>query len=142
MSYARCRAVLYVIFKTLFILAGFDCLLGKRQPAGPDFISLCYYLQKSVQSTRMAEWSVILTSVAYYLAGLENPWELLAGYADGRICLVILEEYVISGFVPFYQVVLQQERIPLRLNNYVLDVGDLAYQHPGLIGLVLLYEVR
>ena len=67
--------------QTIPELALLYSLFGKRQMACPDLVGLCDYLQKTVESTYMAVWTVIFRTVAYDLAGLEYTRELLFGNA-------------------------------------------------------------
>ena len=99
-------------------------------------------MQESVQCSHVTVRAVVFGSVTYYLACLEHTRELFPGYADGRVCLVVLEEDVVSGLVSFNQVVFQKERVPFRFHHNIFQVRYLAYEHTRLVGLALLNEIR
>ena len=76
--------------------------------------------------------SEIPGSVPDHLAGKENLRELVLAHANPRIGLGVLQKDIVARLELLDQIILQQQRICLRLHDSVLRIGDLGHHHCSL----------
>lgn len=87
-------------------------------------------------------WSEIAGTIMHHLPGQEHPGKGLACHTYPRIGLGVLQQYVVARLILLDQVVLEEQRISLAVNDGVLDVCNLGYENPGLeIEAVLGHEI-
>ena len=79
-----------------------------------------------------AVWAEIARAVLDETARQEDAREVLGGHAYPRICLRVLQEYVVAGLELLDEIVLQQQGIRLRLYHRILRVGNLRHHHGSL----------
>ena len=79
-----------------------------------------------------AVWAEIARAVLYEAARQEHAREILGGHAYPRVCLRVLQEYVVAGLELLYEIVLQQQGIRLRLHHSILRVCNLRDHHGSL----------
>ena len=100
--------------------------------AGTKRIVLPEKLQKIVGVSHRAIRTEIGPGLAIHPPGKEYSRELLICNHYPRIGLGVLQKAIVVGFVLLYQVVLQQQRVSLRINHRELSVRDLGDQDPCL----------
>ena len=79
-----------------------------------------------------AVWAEIARTVLDEAARQEHARKILGGHAYPRICLRVLQEYVVAGLELLYEIILQQQGIRLRLHHSILRVGNLRDHHRSL----------
>ena len=76
------------------------------------------------------------------LARLEDAWQILVGDGNRRISLVVFQQNVVSRFVAFDQIVLQQKRILICIDHDIFNVPNFTHQKSCLGALLVFVEIR
>ena len=65
-------------------------------------------IEQCVHGGNVTVWTIIGRTVSDDLPGSENPGKILVLHTNGGVGLVVLQQYVVAGFVFLDQVVFQQ----------------------------------
>ena len=131
-TYAAALATAYVQVEAGTELVPEHGIGGDVVLAAAQGISVPEELQQRLGVHHRAVGAEIARAVAHEAAGKEHLRELVRRDADPGIGLGVLEEYVVSGLVLLYEVVLEQEGIGLAVYDRILQVSDLRHQDAGL----------
>ena len=89
----------------------------------------------------MAVRAVVGRTVAYDSPRLEYAGEIFVLHADGRVGLVVFQQYVVTGFVFLDKIVLQQQGILFRVDHDIPDICNLAHQYTRFSRFMFSVEV-
>ena len=123
-------------------LSAADVLGRKIQIAGAQRIQVLNQIEYRIHRRQVTVGSEISRAVPDNLAGFEHTREILILHTDGRVGLVVFQQYIVAGLVFLDQIIFQQQCIFFRIHHDVSDVGNLAHEHPRLARLVLFAEIR
>ena len=99
-SNARSLAAMYVVVQAYLIFAAFYAFLRDDSLAGTRLIELPAQVEQGVHCRHMAVRTEI-GSAARAPPCLENARQVFVSNGNGRVGLVVLEQYVVAGFVAF-----------------------------------------
>ena len=142
LPYAHTCAIVDVIVEAFAIAFLLYSFLANSHFATPERVEVLDKFEQKIHGWHVAIRAIIGAELAIDFAGLEYAWEVLVGYDDGGIGLAILQEDVVLGAPLFYEVVLKQECVLLRIDDNVLDVAYVLNQTSSLQVLMFLLEVR
>ena len=109
-----------------------DGFAGDFEIAGAQRVVLPEELQKVVGVRDRAVRPEIGAVPPVYAAGQIDLREVVVRDDDPRVGLGVLEQDVVARLVLLDEIVLQQQRVGLRIDDRELCVGDLRDQQPGL----------
>ena len=100
--------------------------------AGTERIMRIEKVQQAVRIGRRTVRAEITRTVLHHAPRQEDAWIGFRRDADPRVGLGVLQQDVVLGFVLLDEVVLEKQRIGLRIHYGILDVGYLGYQKARL----------
>jgi hypothetical protein len=125
---ARSLAVVNVIVQANFVLAFPYPFFGDGVVARAWLIEFFTEVEQGVQGRNMAKGAKIGSAPFVSLSCFEDARKVFVSDGNGRVGLVVFEQYVIMGLVLFDEVVFQQECVLLCFDNDIADVEYLFYQ--------------
>ena len=113
--------------------------LAAKDHIRSDFVTACaqriYGMEEFHKIPSMhdtAVWAEIAGPVLHHASCKEHTGKLFGSDAYPRICLGVLEKYIVSRFELLDEVVLQQQCICLGLHDGILGIGNLRHHHGSL----------
>ena len=143
-----CFAVVEVVFETRFPLALGDGVGGEVIAAVAQWVEMPYEAEHVVQYACVGEGSIPVGATwaaacgGQLVADFEYSGEVVMRDAYGGVGLVIFEEYVVTRFIAFDEVVLKQEGVFLGGDDDVLYVADLADENLSFACCLCFIEIR
>ena len=124
------------------VLALLHAFAGHGRAAGARLVEFAAEVQQGVHRGHVAVRPEIHRPALAALPRLEDARQILRSHRNARVRLVVLEQHVVVRLVALDEVVLEQQRVLLRLHHHVADVADAGHEEPCLARLLLLVEVR
>ena len=87
-------------------LAGTNVLWTQVEFASADGIELFYQVHDGKHGGHVAVRTIVGGAVTDDFPGLEDAWKILIAYTNGRVGLIIFQQYVVARFVFLYQIIL------------------------------------
>ena len=134
-------AVLDVVFQAYFKFSFTNVFGCQGVMASPQRIEFLDEFQQRIHRWNVAIWTIIGGSVADDVSCLEDPWKIFVAYADGRVGLVVLQQYVVPRTIFLDEVIFEQKRIFFGFHDDVSYVCNLAYQDTCLAIRVFPVEI-
>ena len=98
-------------------------------------------IEQCIHGRYMAVRAIVRGTVAYDFACLEYPGKILVLNANGRICLVILQQDIVPWLIFLDEIILQQQGVFLRVHHNVSDIGYFADEYSCFPRFVFFVEI-
>ena len=141
-AHAGPLAAVDMVVQADLVLALLHAFAGHGRAAGARLVEFAAEVQQGVHRRHVAVRPEIDRPALAALPRLEDARQILRSHRNARVRLVVLEQHVVVRLVALDEVVLEQQRVLLRLHHHVADVADAGHEEPCLARLLLLVEVR
>ena len=120
-----------VVVQAYLIFAAFNAFLRHDGLAGTGLVEFAAKVEQGVHSRYVAVRTEI-SSAARTPPCLENARQVFVCNRNGRVGLVVFEQYVVARFVAFNQIVFEQQRVFFGFYHYIFNVSNLRNKHACL----------
>ena len=131
-------ALVDVVVEADLVLAFGDPRFRQRRTARTDLVDLSEQIQQDMRRAHGWVRTEVFRAVVDLASGKKDARESLFLDTDPRIGLVVLEHDVVARLVLLDHRVLQQQRLRLRVDDAVFEVGDFAHEDARLARLLLI----